>query len=202
MIKSRLRTGFPIRRFMTNEKISSFAVCAVLISIWTGPVFLMSAKASEKGLGNSPADKAEGVSPRAETGRIVDASNPIGPGGVSMRVLWTVSGYVLGKAATMDEQEAKSLLFKPLDIKETEIIFNGRVCNGVTFQREMVDTAEYLAAVWQFTPQTLGIDEQKMQVIKTNCDIPGFQEYMRLSDRRLIVPIKGVFFFFEPAVAQ
>ena len=119
-----------------------------------------------------------------------------------MRVLWTVSGYVCGKASAMDEQEAKALLFKPLDIKETEIIFNSRVCKGVTFQKEMVNTALYLADVWQITPQALGIDEQKIQVITTNCDIPGFHQYMRLSNRRLIVPINGVFFFFEPAVAQ
>jgi len=155
-----------------TEKIPSLAAYAILISIWTGSVFWGSVKAAEN---------------RA--------------GGVSIRVLWTVSGYVFGEASDMDEQEAKAFLFKPLDIKETEIIFNNQVCKGVTFQRETVNTAEYLEAVWQISPQTLGIDEQKMQVIKTNCDIPGFKEYMRLSDRRLIVPIKGVFFFFEPAVA-
>jgi hypothetical protein len=128
----------------------------------------------------------------------VEAAEP----GVTMRVLWTVSGYVFGKASTMADQEAKALLFKPLDINETGIIFNNGECKGVTFRRETVDAAQYLADVWQITPQTLGIDAQKMQVIRTNCDIPGFQEYMRLSDRRLIVPIKGVFFFFEPAVTQ
>jgi len=155
------------------KKMSSLAVCAVLISIWAGSIFSGNAEASEK---------------RGE--------------GVSMRVLWTVSGYVLGKAPTMAEQEAKALLFKPLDINETGITFNNKVCKGVTFRRETVDTAQYLADVWQVTPQTLGIDKQEMQVIRTNCDIAGFQEYMRLSDRRLIVPINGVFFFFEPAVAQ
>ena len=162
-------------------KISSFMAFAALSAILAASVFSASAKASENREGKSPVNNA---------------------GGVSMRVLWTVSGYVFGKNSAWGEQEAKALLFKPLDINETGIIFNGRVCKGVTFQKEMVNTAEYLDNVWQVTPQTLGIDEQKMQVIKTNCDIPGFQEYMRLSDRRLIVQIKGVFFFFEPAVTQ
>ena len=184
------------------EKILSLALCAVLIAIWTDSVFLMNAGAS----GNRPlvclADATGGISPGSETGRIADASGPANPGGASMRVLWTVSGYVLGKNSVWGEQEAKALLFKPLDIKETEIIFNGRVCKGVTFQKETVNASEYLAEVWQASPKTLGIDEQKMQVVKTNCDIPGFRQYMRLSDRRLIVPINGVFFFFEPAVEK
>ena len=157
---------------MMTEKISSLATYAVLISLWTGCALLGGVKAAE--------NKA---------------------GGVSMRVLWTVSGYVVGKASAMDEQGAKALLFKPLDIRENEIIFDNKACRGVIFQRETVNTAQYLDAVWQVTPQTLGIEGQKIEVIKTNCDIPGFQEYMRLSDGRLIVPIKGVFFFFEQAVA-
>jgi hypothetical protein len=158
---------------MMTEKISSLAAYALLIGLWTGCILLGNVKASEN---------------RA--------------GGVSMRVLWTVSGYVVGKLSAWGEQEARALLFKPLDIKDNEIIFNNRVCKGVTFRRETVNTADYLATVWQVTPQTLGIDDEKMQVIKTNCDIPGFQEYMRLSDSRLLVPINGVFFVFEPAVAK
>jgi len=177
-------------------------IYAVLIAIWTGSVFLASAKALEGGAEKSLVYKTGGISPGAETGRIVAASNPNGPGGVSMRVLWTVSGYVFGKNPAWGEREAKAFLFKPLDMNETGIIFNDQVCKGVTFQKEIVNTTEYLAEVWQITPQTLDIDEQKMQVIKTNCDIPGFRQYMRLSDRRLIVPINGVFFFFEPALTQ
>ena len=176
-----------------TEKISPLVAGAALIVIWLGSVFLVSAKASE---GHQRSSLAE------ETGPVVYASNPDKAGGVSMRVLWTVSGYVLGKAPTMTEQEAKALLFTPLDIKETEIIFNGQVCKGVTFQQESVSTAEYLADVWQIKPLTLGIDDKEFQVIKTDCDIPGFRQYMRLSDRRLIVPINGVFFFFEPAVEK
>ncbi len=94
---------------MMTEKMLSLVTCAILMTIWAGPVFLASAEASGSGPGTSPADKAVGV---------------------SMRVLWTVSGYVLGKAPAMAEQEAKAFLFKPLDIKEAEIVFNGQVCKG------------------------------------------------------------------------
>jgi hypothetical protein len=120
--------------------------------------------------------------------------------GTSMRVLWTVSGYVIGKDATWGETEAQAMLFKPLDVTDTKIIFDGQVCSDVTFQRETVNTSEYLSDSLNTTPQDLGIDGQELQVIKTNCTLPGFQEYMRLNDRRLVVPINGVFLLFEPAV--
>jgi hypothetical protein len=123
-------------------------------------------------------------------------------GGVTMRVLWTISGYTIGKGAAWSEQEAKALLFKPLDMNETGIIFDGKTCQGVNFQQETVNAADYLSNVWKTTPQELGIDNQDLQVFKTNCSLPGFQEYMRLPDGHLIVPINGVFFFFEPAVAR
>lgn len=122
------------------------------------------------------------------------------PEGSSMRVLWTVSSYIIGKNSSMDEASAQALLFKPLDITDTEIIFDGQSCQGVTFQRTTVSAADYLAGTWQTTLTELGIDFSELQVIKTNCSLPGFQEYMRLGDRRLIVPINGVFFFFTPAV--
>ena len=68
----------------------------------------------------------------------------------------------------------------------------------MSFQKETAKAAEYLSSAWKETPQSLGIDVQQLQVFKTNCSLPGFQEYMRLDDGRLIVPIDGVFVFFEP----
>jgi hypothetical protein len=122
--------------------------------------------------------------------------------GISMRVLWTISSYIIGKRATWSEQDAKAMLFKPLDMTDTEIIFDSQACKDVSFQPQTVKTTDYLSNVWQTTSQSLGIVDQEMQVFKTTCSLPGFQEYMRLADGRLIVPINGVFFFFEPAVSR
>lgn len=119
----------------------------------------------------------------------------------SMRVLWTVTGYVIGKEAAWGKEEAEALLFKPLDITDTEIIFDGQACQGVNFQRESAAAAAFLSNAWKTSPEELGIEAQEVQVIRTNCSLPGFQEYLRLADRRLIVPMNGVFFFFEPTVS-
>lgn len=120
--------------------------------------------------------------------------------GVSIRVLWTVSGYKISENAVMREDDARKMLFKPLDIGEAYITFDGKTCRNIIFKKETVKVKEYLHRAYQIMPQTIGIDQETSEVIKTNCDLPGFGEYMRLKDRRLVIYIKGVFFFFEPAV--
>lgn len=121
--------------------------------------------------------------------------------GEQTRVLWTVSGYVIGTGAGWGEADAQALLFKGLDINDTEIIFDGQACKGVTFQTEDVSLADFLPA-WKTAPADLGIPDGSARLYKTDCTLPGFAEYLRLSDRRLVVPINGVFFFFEPTAIQ
>ncbi len=120
--------------------------------------------------------------------------------GVSIRVLWTVSEYRIINNAVMNEDEARRMLFKPLDIGDTYITFDRKTCRNVIFKRETVKIKEYLHRAYNTMPQALNIDDETVEVIKTNCDLPGFTEYIRLKDRRLLIHINGVFFFFEPAV--
>jgi hypothetical protein len=121
-------------------------------------------------------------------------------GNISMRALWTISNYKVTGGAVWGEEEARKLLFKPLDIDATQITFDGKTCRNVIFQRGEVNAKEYLDNAYRTTPQALGIKEEAVEVVKTNCDLPGFAEYMRLKDRRLIIYLNGVFFHFKPAV--
>jgi hypothetical protein len=121
-------------------------------------------------------------------------------GGVSMRVLWRVSEYRGGGNAVWGKEEARTLLFKPLDMDATTITFDGKTCRDIIFKKETVKAKEYLDHVFHATPQALGIEEEVVEMVKTNCDLPGFSEYMRLKDRRIVIYINGVFFYFEPAV--
>jgi hypothetical protein len=117
-----------------------------------------------------------------------------------MRVLWKVSEYRLGINAVWGEKEARQMLFRPLDITAASITFNGKTCRDVSFKKETVKTKEYLENAFHATPQALGIEGETIEVIKTNCDLPGFGEYLRLKDRRLVIRINGVFFYLKPAV--
>ena len=176
-----------------TEKIFSLLASFLLIAVLAGCGSVTGANAPE-------ANPKIGAYPNTSPPGGVPVATP--ESGISMRVLWTVSGYVIGKGSDWGEQDAKALLFKPLDINDTEITFDGQVCKNINFRKETVYAAEYLSSAWQSTPQTLGIKDQELQVFKTDCALPGFQEYMRLGDGRLVVPINGVFFFFEPAVTR
>jgi hypothetical protein len=59
---------------------------------------------------------------------------------------------------------------------------------------------EYLSHVYHTPPEALGVENEVLEVVKTNCSLPGFAEYMRLKGRRLMIHLNGVFFYFEPAV--
>ena len=161
--------------------------------------FLFLATALVLGFGISmSAPNPEGKSPVLKTERL--SSPPTVSGGVSMRVLWTVSEYKLGENAVWGEEEARKLLFKPLDIDANKITFDGQMCHDVIFKREKVNAKEYLDHAYHTTPRALSIEEEVVEVVKTNCDLPGFAEYMRLRDSRLMIHINGVFFYFRPAV--
>jgi len=128
------------------------------------------------------------------------SSQFVGRGGSSMRVLWTISGYKVGEGAVWGEEEARKLLFKPLDMDATKITFDGQTCHDVIFEKKTVTAKEYFANVYRTTPQALDIKEELIEVVKTNCNLPGFAEYIRLKDRRLMIHLNGVFFYFEPTV--
>ncbi len=120
--------------------------------------------------------------------------------GESMRVLWTISAYYLGPNAQWEDSQAQAFLFKPLDIGSSEIVFDGKSCRDVRFEAETVDAKSYFTQRYGISPRKLGIEDGTIRVIKTNCRLDGFAEYIRLGDRRLIAVINGVFFFFAPNV--
>ena len=179
--------------------------------IWLPALLALSACASSPGdVAAEPAptqvDSVEQIAPEPSSaaGEGIHSAQIGGPGtapstgGISMRVLWTISGYVFRSDFTGDKAAAEAMLFKPLDITDNSITFDGQTCQAVKFQQATQDAAAYLPGAWHTTPQELGIDDQQLQVFTTNCSLPGFGNYVRLGDARLIVPMDGVFYFFEP----
>lgn len=138
----------------------------------------------------------------SEKGRTMTSLDPVVlPGnakGFSMRVLWTVSGYVPGPGTTFNKEDADAMIFSPLDVDESSITFDGKTCVNVVFRRERRQLGEYLARVHATNPQRIGLSDQEVEVVKTNCTLPGFSEYLRLPDSRLLIVIDGMFFFLEP----
>lgn len=121
-------------------------------------------------------------------------------GGFSSRdtTHWVATRYVFGQVAAMEKSQAEALLNQQVEILPTEIRWQGKTCTGLVTRAEKFNTQDYLAGTWQVTPQALGIQQSELQVISTNCDLPGFQEYLLLDGGQLVIGLDGVFFVFEP----
>jgi hypothetical protein len=121
-------------------------------------------------------------------------------GGFSSRdtTRWVASRYVFGQVAAMETSQADALLKQQVEILPTEIRWQGKTCTGLVTRAETFNTQDYLAGTWQTSPQALGIQQSELQVISTNCDIPGFQEYLLFGGGQLVIGLDGVFFVFDP----
>lgn len=53
---------------------------------------------------------------------------------------------------------------------------------------------------FQVDPEIFDYSNPTLKVIRTNCHLEGFLEYIRLADRRLLVQIKGTLFIFTPVM--
>lgn len=120
--------------------------------------------------------------------------------GVEFRVLWSISSFSLGKDSEWGEDEAKNMLFKPLYMDSSSITFDGRSCTGIAFKTDQVNSTAYLSHRYDITPDIFSYSHDMLQVVRTNCSIEGFSEYMRLRDRRVVIHLHGVFFVFNPVV--
>lgn len=156
---------------------------------------------------DAPETAADGAAPTATTAPEPEENlaepavvRPMAEG-EPWRVLWTVSGYLIVDGAQADEETAQVRLFAPLDMTEDRIYFDGRVCEGVQFSEQRTSAADYLAETWGLAPGDLGLEAaDSFRVIRSNCPLFGFAEYLRLDDLRLVVPFEGALFFFAPSV--
>jgi hypothetical protein len=118
--------------------------------------------------------------------------------GQSMRVLWIVAGYKRGTDDSWEKKDVDAMIFQTLDMDENSIRFAGKNCTDVVFKRQRQQLGPYLKRKYGITPQFIDLMDEEVDVVKTSCSLPGFSEYLRLSDSRLIVYIEGVFFILEP----
>lgn len=129
-------------------------------------------------------------------------AEPREPEAQAMRVLWTVSGFKMTEKAAWDEARARQMLFKPLDMDDERLVFDGSICETPNLERSTVDADEYLGRTYGITSEWLGVESHAFQVLRSRCGISGFEEFIRLPDRRIVIHIAGIFFFLAPAVVH
>lgn len=121
-------------------------------------------------------------------------------GGFSSRdtTRWVITRYVIGPVSALDTAQAGAMVSQQVEILPTEIRFQGKTCPNLVTRAETVNAPDYLSSSWKVSPELLGLRQTELQVIHTNCDIPGFQDYMLLDGGKLLIGLDGVFFEFDP----
>lgn len=132
------------------------------------------------------------------------ADNPAAGKGVFARVTWRLAGYrqipIGGGTRKASPVPLITSIGMDLFSGGDSISVGGRRCESVSFDISRIAARPYLAMRYGIEPELLSVSSNELIVIKTDCDLPGMREFMRLDARRLIVFIDGVFWLFEPDV--
>ncbi|MCI5145119.1 MAG: hypothetical protein D3923_06210 [Candidatus Electrothrix sp. AR3] len=120
--------------------------------------------------------------------------------GKTLKALWSITSFYFGNNPEWSEEEAKKMLFKPLFIDSSSIIFDKRSCQDIVSQTSSVDAAKYFSTKYKTMPDVISYEHDTLKVVKTNCHLEGFSEYMRLRDRRVVIHLHGIYFIFDPIV--
>jgi len=122
--------------------------------------------------------------------------------GVVMGIPWKLTDYLILPNATWNKSDANKLIFKEAFIDKNSIHFNGQTCKGVNFKYSTVSLNQHLSTKYHISVGAMNLPEQQASIISTNCNIRGFNNYLRLNDRRILIFLNGVAFFLTPSISN
>jgi hypothetical protein len=138
------------------------------------------------------------------TAEIEKGGAPAASSGITARVTWRVTDFRSAPDSAEETPPAPMprIGFINIDLFSggDSISFGGRSCEGVSFTTSTVDAESYLTTRYGVAPEFLNVTSRQFAVLKTDCDLPGMDEFIQLNDRRLILFIDGGFLFLEPDV--
>lgn len=110
---------------------------------------------------------------------------------------WQVTAYEFGPNPGLGRAVADIWLGKAARFEEGALEFEDKVCSYRPVPKE-VNAAEYFLAQYKIKPEALGLTEPKILLLRSECDIPGFEALFSLPDGRLLFQREGVFFYLSP----
>ncbi len=111
---------------------------------------------------------------------------------------WQLYSYAYGPVHAVTEEQANAQISKKALFTPTSITFSDQSCDNVTYTARYVNPADYLQQTYQAPPETIYLGQENMDIITTNCTIPGFSDIIRLTtihNTTLIINQDGVFYF-------
>lgn len=125
--------------------------------------------------------------------KIVEPENKILP----ITGKWVIENYKLDSTSTMDESKAKTYIGKEALFHDKLVTIGDDICWEPLFATKIVNATDYLIYQYKTTPEYLDIDKEEIQIVSIESEDQFFNEYIKLSNDRIMVNIKGVFFTIE-----
>ena len=116
-------------------------------------------------------------------------------------VSWDIFTHYASPIAALSEAEATARYGTPITITADSITFGDQTCTDLTYSGEYLLAGNYFDTFYQFSSQTIYIEPQTpIAIIRTNCDIPGFGEFISLDQgyEQLFINQDGVFYPLYP----
>lgn len=112
---------------------------------------------------------------------------------------WQITRYGFASISAMDKAQADTWLNKIADISVTNIAFDGKTCQVTSTGRSTSTTSDYFLVGFKTNPANIGVTQDKLDVIKTNCTGTPFEQFGQLDSATIVIAWNGVFFFMTPA---
>jgi len=110
---------------------------------------------------------------------------------------WVIEDYKLGSTPEIDEDMARAYVGKEALFHEKLVTIGEDICWEPSFQIKVADPNDYLIHRYKVAPEYLNIDQDEVQIVSVECEDQIFNEYIKLSENKLIIGIKGTFFIME-----
>ncbi len=112
---------------------------------------------------------------------------------------WQITRYAFAPVAAMNKTQADTWLNKTADITANSITFDGKACMVSPFKRSSVSANDYLLAEFKTPPASIGITQEKFDLIQAGCAGSPFNQFIQLNATTLVAFWDGAFFFLAPA---
>lgn len=108
---------------------------------------------------------------------------------------YVVDDYKLSTISDMSKDEADGYIGKEAVFSKDLVAIVDDLCYEPTFKIKNVKTNEYLIYNYKTNPELLNISDEEIQVVTITCENQFFNDFIKISEDRVIVNINGVFFF-------
>lgn len=112
---------------------------------------------------------------------------------------WQITRWSFAAISAMDKSQADAWLNKVADISTTRLAFDGKTCQVTTASSAKATSSDYFIAGFKTKPTDIGVMQDNVDVVNTNCAGTPFAQFAQLNATTLVIAWDGVFFFMSPA---